>query len=98
MGNCVVQDEEIGMLLSAKNNERFIHENPQYSINKLLVLLDERLRTRIKLKTMHHEDERMYGRKLAEYKNYLAVISIREVCLRFMSTFWTAMVHPIILI
>ena len=40
LGNCAVQDEEIGMLLSAKNNERFIHENPQYSINKLLVLLD----------------------------------------------------------
>ena len=70
LGDCEVKDAEIGMLLSTKNNERFVRENPQYSINKLLVMLDERLRARIKLQTWHHEDEKMYGRKLTEYRNY----------------------------
>ncbi len=70
LGDCEVKDAEIGMLLSTKNNEHFVRENPQYSINKLLVMLDERLRARIKLQTWHHEDEKMYGRKLTEYRNY----------------------------
>ena len=70
LGDCVVSDREIGVLLSKQNNEHFIRQNPQYSINKLLVTLDERLRARIKLQALHHEETGMYGRKLAEYRNY----------------------------
>lgn len=70
LGNCVVYDEEIGMLLSKENNERFISSNPNFSINKLLVLLDERLRARIKLQSQNREEEGIYKRKLAQYKNY----------------------------
>ena len=49
LGNCVVYDEELGMLLSQQSNDDFIKGNPDYSINRLLVTLDERLRARIKL-------------------------------------------------
>ncbi len=70
LGNCVVYDEEIGNLLSQKNNDNFINGNPDYSINRLLVTLDERLRARIKLQCVGREEVGIFKRKLAEYKNY----------------------------
>ncbi len=70
LGNCVVCDEEIGMLLSQKNNDDFIRGNPAYSINRLLVTLDERLRNRIKLQCQDREEVGIYRKKLAQYKNY----------------------------
>lgn len=70
LGNCVVCDEEIGMLLSQKNNDDFIRGNPNYSINRLLVTLDERLRNRIRLQCQDREEIGIYKRKLAQYKNH----------------------------
>lgn len=72
LGNCVVCDEEIGMLLSQKNNDDFIKGNPDYSINRLLVTLDERLRARIKLQCVGREEVGIYPKKLAQYKNYFS--------------------------
>ncbi len=72
LGNCVVYDEELGMLLSQKNNDGFIKGNPNYSINRLLVTLDERLRTRIKLQCQGREEIDIYKKKLAQYKNYFS--------------------------
>lgn len=72
LGNCVVYDEEIGNLLSQKNNDNFINGNPDYSINRLLVTLDERLRARIKLQCVGREEVGIFKRKLAEYKNYFS--------------------------
>ncbi len=72
LANCVVYDEEIGMLLSQKNNDDFINGNPKYSINKLLVTLDERLRNRIKIQCMGREEVGIYKRKLVQYKNYFS--------------------------
>ncbi len=56
LGNCVVYDEELGMLLSQQSNDDFIKGNPDYSINRLLVTLDERLRARIKLQCQGREE------------------------------------------
>lgn len=72
LGNCVVCDEELGMLLSQKNNDDFIKGNPKYSINRLLVTLDERLRARIKLQCQGREEIDIYKKKLAQYKNYFS--------------------------
>ena len=72
LGNCVVYDEELGMLLSQKNNDDFIKGNPNYSINRLLVTLDERLRARIKLQCQGREEIGIYKKKLAQYKNYFS--------------------------
>jgi Superfamily I DNA and RNA helicases len=72
LGNCVVYDEELGMLLSQKNNDDFINGNPSYSINRLLVTLDERLRTRIKLQCHGREEIGIYKKKLVQYKNYFS--------------------------
>lgn len=72
LGNCVVCDEEIGMLLSQKNNDNFIKGNPSFSINRLLVTLDERLRHRIKLQCQDREEVGIYKKKLAQYKNYFS--------------------------
>lgn len=70
LANCVIYDEDIGMLLSQKNNDDFIKGNPDYSINRLLVTLDERLRARIKLQCTGREEVGIYKKKLAQYKNY----------------------------
>lgn len=68
--NCVVCDDDIGMLLSQKNNENFIKDNPDFSINKLLITLDERLRARIKTQCVGREEIGLYKEKIAQYKNY----------------------------
>lgn len=68
--NCVIYDEDLGMLLSQKNNDDFIKGNPDYSINRLLVTLDERLRARIKLQCVGREEVGIYKKKLMQYKNY----------------------------
>lgn len=70
LGNCVVYDEDIGMLLSQKNNDNFIKGNPDYSINRLLVTLDERLRARIKLQCAGREEVGIFKKKLLQYKRY----------------------------
>ncbi len=70
LGNCVVYDEELGMLLSQQSNDDFIKGNPDYSINRLLVTLDERLRARIKLQCQGREEIGIFKKKCAQYKNY----------------------------
>lgn len=70
LGGCVVYDEDLGMLLSQKNNDDFISGNPDFSVNRLLVTLDERLRARIKLQCQGRGEDGIYRKKLAEYKKY----------------------------
>ncbi len=72
LADCVVYDEDIGMLLSQKNNEDFINGNPDYSINRLLITLDERLRARIKLQCQGREEIGIYKKKLTQYKSYFS--------------------------
>ena len=63
-------DQELGTLLSQRNNDKLIEDNPDFSINRLLITLDERLRARIKLQSMDREEVGIYGKKLAQYKNH----------------------------
>ena len=64
-----VRDPKLGVLLSSSNNERLLRENPRYSINRMLALLDERLRTRIKFLADGMEKEEIQE-KLREYKDH----------------------------
>lgn len=94
LGNCVVYDEEIGMLLSQKNNDNFINGNPGYSINRLLTTLDERLKNRIKLQCMGREEVGIYKRKLLQYKNYFSAYcykgSVVGLYLQFLAAYGEA--------
>lgn len=72
LGNCVVYDEDLGMLLSQQNNDKFIRSNPDYSMNKLMTCLDERLRARIKTQSQGHEIEGISAKKQAQYKGYFS--------------------------
>lgn len=91
LANCVVCDEDIGMLLSQKNNDDFIKGNPSYSINRLLVTLDERLRARIKLQCQGREEIGIFKKKLAQYKNYFGSHcykgSVANLYVQFLETY-----------
>lgn len=62
-------DKELGMVLSKSSIERLREENPEYSIYRLLAVLDERVRTRLKFLTPEGEKE-YFLKKCREYKNY----------------------------
>ena len=64
-----VKDAALGTLLTQSNNERLIGENPEFSATKLLMVLDERLRTRIKFLCPDGEKEYL-SKKLMQYKDY----------------------------
>lgn len=72
LGNCVVYDEDLGMILSQKSNDNFIKGNPDYSINKLMTGLDERLRARIKTLSQGHIIDNIAKKKQAEYKGHFS--------------------------
>ena len=91
LGNSAVMDRDLGVLLTQKNNDRLIESNLDFSINRLLTLLDERLRSRIKLQSRDREEIGIYSRKLAQYKNYYgshqykgSIVTIYE---RFLETY-----------
>lgn len=64
-----VKDPALGTLLTQSNNERLIGENPDLSATKLLMVLDERLRTRIKFLCPDGEKEYL-SKKLKQYRDY----------------------------
>lgn len=72
LGSSAVIDKELGTLLSQQNNNRLIEGNPDCSINRILSMLDERLRSKIKLQSMDREEVGIYSKKLAQYKNYFS--------------------------
>lgn len=77
LGNCEVYDDDLGMLLSRKNNETFIGNNPELSINKLLLVLDERLRKRIIIASQGHEIEGISKKKQQQYKGLFSSHQIK---------------------
>lgn len=85
-----VRDPKLGVLLSASNNERLLRENPRYSINRMLALLDERLRTRIKFLADGMEKEEIQE-KLREYRDHYKsrrpTESIYVIYLRFLDEY-----------
>lgn len=64
-----LKDKELGTVLSEENNRRLVAENPELSVVRLLGLLDERVRTRIKFLAPEGEKEYL-KKKLGEYKDF----------------------------
>lgn len=64
-----LEDDELGVILSEQNNRRLMAENPEFSAVKLLGLLEERMRTRIKFLSPEGEKEYLQ-KKLAQYRHY----------------------------
>lgn len=64
-----LRDRQLGMLVSSESKERLFIENPEFSITKLLMILDERVKTRIKFLAPEGEKE-FLQKKFREYKDY----------------------------
>ncbi len=64
-----LKDSQLGMLVSAESMERLFVENPEFSIAKLLRILDERVKTRIKFLAPEGEKEYLQ-KKFRQYKDY----------------------------
>lgn len=64
-----LKDGELGRILTGTGIERLCVENPEYSIYRLLVTLDERVRTRIRFLSPEGEKEYLQ-KKCREYKDY----------------------------
>ncbi len=66
---CELKDPALGVILSQSNNERLLAENPDFSVVRLLGLLDERMKARLKF--LCPEGEREYlQKKMRQYKDY----------------------------
>ena len=85
-------DPQLGVILSESNNTTLFRETPTASINTLLGMLDERVKTRIKF-LMSGMDRDLVNAKLKEhaghYKNLRPKASIYEFYLDFLTT-WAA--------
>lgn len=90
-----LKDAQLGMLLSPGSIERIFVENSEYSLTKLLLLLDERVKTRIKF--LSPDGEREYIQKKCRqykdyYKNQIPKESIYEIYEMFLAEF--ERMHP----
>lgn len=64
-----LRDRELGIVLTDSSIERLREENPEYSIYRILVTLDERVRTRLKFLCPDGEKDYLM-KKCREYKQY----------------------------
>lgn len=81
-----VQDKELGRILTGTGMERLRTENPEYSIYRLLVTLDERMRTRIKFLSPEGEKE-FLQKKYKEYKGYFKNRAVQKSIYRIYEEF-----------
>lgn len=79
-------DRELGTILSESNNDRLAAENANLSIVRILQLLDERVRTRIKFLSPEGEKE-YFQKKCKEYKDYFKNRAPRESIYEIYSDF-----------
>lgn len=79
-------DRELGTILSESNNDRLAAENANLSIVRILQLLDERVRTRIKFLSPEGEKE-YFQKKCKEYKDYFKSRAPRESIYEIYSDF-----------
>ncbi len=64
-----LKDGQLGIVISKSSKERLFMENPEFSITRLLLILDDRVKTRIKF--LSPEGEREYiTKKCRQYKDY----------------------------
>lgn len=82
------RDSELGVILSASNNATLFRENPACSVNTLLSMLDDRVKTRIKF-LMSGMDKDLIAAKLkvhaGHYKSMRPKASIYEYYLDFLA-------------
>lgn len=64
-----LKDRRLGVILSESNNTTLLRENPAKSINALLAMLDDRVKTRIKF-LMGGQDRDKINAMLKEYAGY----------------------------
>ena len=64
-----LKDRELGIIISQSSKERLFIENPEFSITKLLMILDDRVKTRIKFLSPEGEKE-YFLKKCRQYKDY----------------------------
>lgn len=64
-----LRDNQLGDLVSSESRQRLFIENPEFSITKLLRILDERVKTRIKFLAPEGEKEFLQA-KFKEYKDF----------------------------
>lgn len=72
-----LQDRALGTILSRSSNERLMAENPNFSAVRLLTLLDERMRTRLKFLCPEGEKE-FLQKKIRQYKDYFKNMMPKE--------------------
>ncbi len=72
-----LRDKQLGVLVSAESKQRLFIENPEFSIIKLLRILDERVKTRIKFLSPEGEKE-FLQKKYRQYKDFYKNRTPRE--------------------
>uniref|UniRef100_UPI00405666A0 HelD family protein n=1 Tax=Acetatifactor sp. TaxID=1872090 RepID=UPI00405666A0 len=85
-----LKDSQLGVLVSAESKERLFIENPEFSIAKLLRILDERVKTRIKFLAPEGEKEylqKKYRQYKDFYKNQTPAHSIYEIYRGFLEEY-----------
>ena len=82
-----VTDSDLGLLLSRNNIATTIRDNGEYSLRRLLSLLDERIKTKIRF-AIDLEDKEFYREKTREYRKYFTnsvkILGVTEIYHRFL--------------
>lgn len=94
-GDGSLQDKELGVIISKSSKERLFMENPEFSIAKLMQILDDRVKTRIKF--LSPDGEREYCLKKCHeykdhYKNQIPKESIYDLYSSFLNAY--EKMHP----
>lgn len=87
---CELKDPALGVILSASGNERLLAENPDFSVARLLMVLEERKKTRLKF--LCPDGEREYlQKKMQQYKDYfknrMPQMSIYDIYYQFLNEY-----------
>lgn len=64
-----LKDRELGIIISQSSKERLFIENPDFSITRLMMILDDRVKTRIKFLSPEGEKD-YFLKKCRQYKDY----------------------------
>lgn len=87
---CELKDPALGVILSASGNERLLAENPNFSVARLLMVLEERKKARLKF--LCPDGEREYlQKKMQQYKDYfknrMPQMSIYDIYAQFLNEY-----------
>lgn len=83
-----LKDKELGVILSGSNNQTLLRENPRCSVNRLLTMLDERVKTRIRF-LMSGRDRDEIQAMLKKYQGHYKAMKPIENSFRLYVEFLT---------